>query len=161
MRPLAAILFPFVCLAGLLAWWTDAAFIPRSWFGSPMIAACEASLQERLKAPSTYRRISVGDEQVRNISFDDYFKARGEDSAALKQILIRTSKSQPIERSLLLEYDAANSFGVPLRSRVICSYAGRDRQDYPEMKESVRIDGRTYTEWLVDQANRASALRAK
>lgn len=60
---------------------------------SPGIRECEELIKDRLKAPSTYKRISA-------------FSGKGGVGAG---------------RMVQIEYDAANSFGTPLRQTDFCS----------------------------------------
>lgn len=58
------------------------------------IEACEAYVQERLKAPSTYKQISA----------DAFIEVDGD------------------QGWVTVEYDAANSFGTPMREKQICTF---------------------------------------
>lgn len=65
--------------------------------GSPQhaaIKACEAFVTERLKAPSTYKQVAS----------DAFIEVSGK------------------QGWVTVEYDAANSFGVPLRDKQICTF---------------------------------------
>lgn len=66
----------------------------------PEIAQCEAFILKKLKAPSTYKRIT----------------ATG----------IGIPYESPKEYSVSIEYDAANAYGVPVRGTQICTYPLKD-----------------------------------
>jgi hypothetical protein len=65
--------------------------------GREQFADCERSIKAGLKAPSTYKRISAD-----GVTMDD---------------------TKPPEYWVRIEYDADNSFGVPLRDTEICKYS--------------------------------------
>jgi hypothetical protein len=127
-------------------------------FTSPLLAACEEAMKERLKAPSTYRRISVS-ETKEPLSFEQYYAARPE-SDAVKTVLIRGATEKPVKRTILIEYDAANAFGTPLRSRSLCTFEASDSREVPLGKDFVTIDGKSYVQWLVDQLPRTPAVQS-
>ena len=62
---------------------------------SEQIAACERSLLVELKAPSTYNRLSA-------------------DGLMIKE-------NKPPYFMVAIEYDAANSYGTPIRNKKFCS----------------------------------------
>lgn len=61
------------------------------------VAACENALKDKLKAPSTYKRV-------------DY-------------TFFRNDGAKPPEASVSIDYDADNSYGAPLRDHEYCTYA--------------------------------------
>lgn len=114
-----------------------------------MINACEDALKERLKAPSTYRRIKVTESQ-QSITFEQYFAASN-DSPAVQSFLRSMAKQPPTQLMTFIEYDAANAFGTPIRSISKCTYNTLDPTRSTDSKELVEIDGKSNTRWLVDQ----------
>ena len=68
--------------------------IPASACSDKHLAACENAIRSTLKAPSSYKRISAEDVGTRT------------------------------NRLIRIEYDASNSFGVPLRTKGDCIGSG-------------------------------------
>jgi hypothetical protein len=81
-------------------------------------AACEAFVQTRLKAPSTYQRVSVDghDEQL------DWPEYRQRFPEALPIEKAAVDAGHMGSRDLALTYEAQNALGVPLRSTEICRF---------------------------------------
>jgi hypothetical protein len=67
---------------------------------APQVKDCESKLLDRLKSPSSYKRVSA-------------------DSFA-----VDTAKSP--YQAVIIEYDAVNSFNAPLRDKEYCTYRIRD-----------------------------------
>jgi len=58
----------------------------------------------------------------------------------------------PTNYTLIIEYEAPNAYGTPVRSFSTCEYFdGSGSLEYVT-KNSVKIDGKTSTDLLVDQA---------
>jgi hypothetical protein len=66
--------------------------------GSAQVQQCESQLMQKLKAPASYNRVSV---------------ETGSSSA---------SDGVPAYDSVMIAYDAANSFNAPLRGRELCFF---------------------------------------
>jgi hypothetical protein len=64
------------------------------------IAECEKYIQNKLRSPSTYKRIAA-------------------DSTPMKD-------RKPQEQWVSIEYDAANAYGTPIRDTQICKYPYRN-----------------------------------
>lgn len=62
----------------------------------PEIADCEGLIQQKLLAPKTYQRVSAES--------------------------LRMADRKPPSQWAVIEYDASNEFGVPIRGRKICKY---------------------------------------
>jgi hypothetical protein len=141
-----------LALAGSIAgtWW----FTHRD---SALVVACEVALKKNLVAPSTYRRFSVV-ELVENVPLDGYL-AKSRDTATMKAFY-KEQEYQPVLAQAVIEYDVSNALGVPLRQRTLCSYEALRADAIREVDElSVKVDGKTTTERLVDQLNRLSVAR--
>lgn len=91
--------------------------------GRADIAACEDFVKEGLKAPSTYKRISVNtyDEPV---SLPEFIKKTGQENAhpVTKQLLALQAERGLALRTVAIVSEAHNSYGVPLRTTEICAF---------------------------------------
>lgn len=146
--------FALFLVVGLCAFGSAARYYNFFPFDPPLTAACEPALKERLKAPSTYRRIAVS-EYREPLSFEAYYAARPEKSEAVKLLRVRTATEKPVKLTAIMEYDASNSFGVALRSKALCTYEAIDGNDLPS-QASVKIDGQTNGQLLLEQLTEAS-----
>ncbi len=90
----------------------------------PEIAACEDFANAKLKAPATYKRVktSVIDEQIPLATWDAIEADRLGKMAAEFRELTKKSQTEGGVRSVVLEYDAENGFGVPTRGTEICKF---------------------------------------
>lgn len=128
------------------------------------MAACEKMVKERLRAPSTYKRIAAtpitrgtaileeflridtpekaawrADRNARNSALDDWFKADKEAFLA-----------GDIEQALVvIDYDAANGFGTPLRQKAYCKVYPKkgEKIDMRPLWLDMRADGFNSYEW--------------
>jgi hypothetical protein len=117
-------------------------------FASPLVASCEAALKKQLAAPSTYRQIQVTETQS-PISADDYLKAN-EQSETVRRFLQKMN-IQPVRARAIIEYEASNRYGVPLRSFVECLYDAQSADGVSNVNEhSVKVNGKTHTDYLID-----------
>lgn len=116
---------------------------------SPLIAACEAALKERLVAPATYRRIRVTKAPDELVPAEEYFEKSGDSPAVVAAL--RASGQQPMRRRAIIEYDAENRIGVPLRGIVECSYDALGKEELDRVTaSSVRVNGKTITDYMID-----------
>lgn len=87
-----------------------------------IIERCENSIKNRLKAPSTYKRISASADKIDNdpiAEIRDYGKTiRAEQTVDI--ILRNRPKTNPPYYRVIVEYDASNMMGVPIRSTNMC-----------------------------------------
>jgi hypothetical protein len=122
--------------------------------------ACEDSMKKRLRSPSTYRRIEFKVSK-KILSLESYHKIASErisvsspdstrfDVQRIKRIesAMKAGTEQPYLLSGFIEYDAANAYGTPIRSTVLCEWFAHSKND--EMWDiEVRIDGKTYFDYL-------------
>jgi len=109
----------------------------------PEIAACEDFTLAKLKAPTTYKRIKAStiDEQIPLETWEAFEAERLGKMAVEFRDLTKKNQAAGGVRSILLEYDAENSFGTPLRGIEICKF----------MMASF-VDGKFETEPSADQA---------
>lgn len=127
-------------------------------FGDKLLSACEEELKSRLKAPSTYTLIRK-DEFTAPVEISDYRKmlAEGQDKDSPNALLadVRTAESKratgepgPTRHTLFIEYDADNSFGVPLRGVTECEYISGNGDKGGAGKYSVKINGKDHSQWM-------------
>jgi hypothetical protein len=91
----------------------------------PEITACDSFVKASLKAPSTYKRISavVLDEPI---SKESYASGAGSKPRDPLYDFHKQQAINPAIRNVVVEYDADNSFGVPLRSKMLCEFLMSD-----------------------------------
>lgn len=96
-----------------------------------VIAACEDAIKSRLKAPATYARIRATMSEKKATRGQYFFHLVGIPRALIDE-RIAEFESGSVSVSIhygSITYDAANSFGVPIRSATECSFVsvgGRD-----------------------------------
>lgn len=107
----------------------------------PFVAACEEALKEGLIAPSTFHLVKLT-QRMDRITFDELLAEF--DSENVKKLMRATATRDPIRMVALIEYEAMNAHGVPLRLKSKCTYeTARDSDvDLEEAKGLVKIDGR-------------------
>lgn len=130
--------------------------------------ACIETMKERLKAPSTFKLIEFTD-LTAPITFDsEEIKAMEEqleqmgDPSALEEmdrlrydqlwLDIRGAKNNDNGTlfEAILEYEAQNAYGTPLRDSFQCEYEAID-ESFNGSVHSVRVNGKKHLDWLVDQ----------
>lgn len=126
---------------------------------------CEGALKERLKAPSTYRLIESRGFVRREATRDEFMgwftpeaKTRSESISSRDRDyrkLIDTQASWYDKEgqrkdyvSVLIEYEADNSFGTPIRDTVICEGTVKASEPFDDVGVvGPSIDGETAIEW--------------
>lgn len=145
-----------VCAAGYLAY---PAIQQRLDPHGPLLAACEAAIKDRLKAPSTYRRAEkpiftveevTPEEAMPTIPEEAESESLREAREAMRSLYRQTGA---FRHTAVIKYDSANSFGTPLRGLDLCeSYT--TSKDTPGQKDvrpgSVLINGKTTTDWAIE-----------
>lgn len=129
------------------------------------IESCEETLVERLKSPSSYRRINDPEVRLdtRTIS-DSEFEALMANKDPYDAGLFREMRADGrgyVDVSRLvatIEYDAANSFGALIRVTARCesgvSYFGAP--DGVSLSRSlVQVDGKTSGDWILDRTRKS------
>lgn len=130
------------------------------------IAACEDTIKDRLRSPSTYQRVSVSELRRSTATLDQYmgdtvpelrdFARDMEQSdpnyAKARDQLRRIFEAVPHDFiAVSIGYDAQNGFGVPIRSVVECSDTIQAGSDGGPMMLEPAIDGYTTMAWLAAQ----------
>lgn len=147
-----------VSIAGGAAYWY-------ANYGSPeakFISACEDVLLGRLKSPSTYKRISVTELHTQEATLDEFLGIYSEEQrldysrrnagdpklAELARWRSESFRNGEFEiASIILDYDAANGFGTPIRGSSWCSVVVRKGADLDSAFGGPAIDGYTALDW--------------
>lgn len=79
---------------------------------------CEKYLLEKLRSPSTYKRIEVSSTAV--------------------------PYETPIEQMVFIEYDAANAYGTPIRGRQLCKFPIKNKR--PVVDQYIDHDAQLLTD---------------
>ena len=141
--------------AGVWAW-------QKPTFESALKDACTSVLAQRLKAPSTFKVTSWGSLVQRNATLEEYagkpptaaeFGSRLAEVKKLYDDMVSMFDEGEDGIALLdFEYEAANSFGVPIRGFARCSYVfNRPSDDSKVFEPSVKIDGKSHMDWLISR----------
>lgn len=120
-------------------------------YDPPMVKACETAIKKRLRSPSTYKRINISRSSSRETASE--FKAhiaKEESSEAVRDMLLRDMDQNGPQRThytLLIEYDASNAYGAPIRDIAECAYTGKSDSNAKDYFD-VTIDGKSHLDWL-------------
>ena len=130
--------------------------------------SCASVLSDRLKAPATFQRVDCPDFDVKPATLEEYMGwnwpenyARDIRKAQLNRrhwdLQDTMKKSYSEGRHLIISttmtYDAANSFGTPIRETAICELVTIDEAKVVDTAGlSLRVNGETKLEWSVRQA---------
>lgn len=85
------------------------------------VKTCEQYIRGGLSAPATYKRISVS-EATRPITYAE-LTDMGKDPEMVALAKKMSLPEGPLD-TVLITYDASNSFGVPIRSQQVCHFEG-------------------------------------
>ncbi len=85
----------------------------------PEISACEEFVKGGLRAPATYRRVSLETRDER-VTWDEYLRESPSDRG--NEMLKRAFDLGQERRIVSLTYDAQNGFGVPVRNMTRCAF---------------------------------------
>lgn len=146
--------------AGAASWYGGAFTSEREEF----VQRCEAELANRLRAPATYRRVSAGEVRRSTASLEECMgwptaeDRAADEAAARRNSTVRDIQADQLARcnaspgehvSLVIEYDAANAYGTPVRGRTVCSSVSPPGAALSEVGRfgGLRIDGYTALSW--------------
>ncbi|MER8913741.1 hypothetical protein NKI32_07865 [Mesorhizobium sp. M0761] len=127
-------------------------------FDSKMTRICEDMLTDRLRSPSSYRRIEISHysdqipvEEFRKIKEAEIVNDK--DYVTLKRILDLTIGSMsknhlPVMFKKYIKYDADNAYGTPIRGLAECTLLAENGKESSASVFDVRLDGTTKTEYL-------------
>jgi hypothetical protein len=125
------------------------------------IAACEDVLKERLKAPSTYRRIETTPVRVFDGSYDqkkgydlvperkaedEATYARNKTQRELNGHFRKWHEQDPEMMEVIITSDAENGFGTPVRGRSICRDSLWTTDTNPDVMMP-KVDGYSALDW--------------
>jgi len=93
----------------------------------PEVQMCEAFIKSDLKAPATYQRISYSARQHHFSTWPEYRRFTGDYQNTLYQLAHHGEEdpSGPYLKTVTIDYDAQNGFGVPLRGSETCGFSRR------------------------------------
>lgn len=132
-----------------------------------LLDACDEVLKARLKSPTSYVRMSNTDLGIGPATLDDYMGVMTEQERRLNDMIAaqdpaykKAQESQrelyqarpPLKHAMLIVYDAANSYGTPIRGSAECSAILVEGADAATAKYlDARIDGYSALDWSVYQ----------
>jgi hypothetical protein len=149
-----------VLLAAVVASWASWKFIFS--FDAKFGAACESVLSDRLKSPSSYKRISFerSEEELTEMEFVKKEEAEMADENSPNVLKFKKQQMEIRAKGVAagtvrpkifvadIEYDASNSFGTPLRSYARCEfYSGDGSTDF--YAHEIKVDGLSSTDFLI------------
>ncbi|RWB68368.1 MAG: hypothetical protein EOQ49_22690 [Mesorhizobium sp.] len=129
-----------------------------------MTRVCEKILIDRLRSPSTYKRIEIDHysdpvplEEFRKIREDEIAKTsnagyRDFERQMLKintDLIASGSRGAPIMFKKYIRYDAANAYGTPIRALSECTLLSENGSESEASIFNVRVDGTTKSEYLI------------
>jgi hypothetical protein len=128
-----------------------------------LLGACDEAIQERLKAPSTYERVNSTEFERRPATLDDFMgwtkpemelqaralaihNQRYAEALKLQMDAFRIGEYDLIES--VIQYDADNAFGTPIRSTATCSDVINRGATFEQFGPiGPRINGQTNLDW--------------
>lgn len=138
---------------------------PRHRDKDTFVDTCEEVIRERLKAPSTYRRIGAPEviHHSETLSDSDFSELIAGKEQILQEIMQESRSEgtgwlQVSYFETTIEYDAANAFGVPIRRVSRCrsgSWYNHEKPRYDLSRSLVEVDGQTQTDWALERASDA------
>lgn len=150
----------FLALAGGGAYWWDYTSTEQS-----LRRACVEVLEDRLKSPSSltivkWHKITSRDATKEEVvgptpsrsDYGDNYEIAMKAHKSLEEIYA-ASPGKILE--VVMEYDAKNGFGTPIRGRSVCSYhTQRDQERQDISATSTKLDGETNLEHSISQLKR-------
>ena len=128
------------------------------------LASCEEVIMDRLKSPSSYRRINdpevtLSQSVISDLEFEELMtplSPEAQEGARAR----RMSGAGWVEKSnfvTTIEYDAVSAFGASLRQSSSCrsgtAYSGTPGR-FDVSVTAVEVDGRTTVDWFVEQSRK-------
>ncbi|TBC64494.1 hypothetical protein ELH36_17995 [Rhizobium ruizarguesonis] len=125
-----------------------------NFFDAKIVTECENALKERLKSPSGYKRIEITRSQqvLDRASYQAYLNETFNSSPSLQEMSLRQFDKgtvKPTAFTLIIEYDAPNGFGVPIRGYSRCEFVDDDGVDSNASALRIKIDGQTNLDRLL------------
>lgn len=111
-----------------------------------LLAACDKAISARLKSPSSYRRIDALPYRPSHLSPE----AAAGDGADPREVAVYARMGGAWRHRIMIEYDAANAYGTPMRAAATCDYLGFSEAPPDKVTDTlIRIDGQTDSDWLI------------
>lgn len=131
-----------------------------------MLEACDSAIQERLRSPSTYVRVGFSPIKRRDASLNEFLgiphpeqRARHDEAKAKNKAIadfdadmrkyFRMGEHEFVYT--IVEYDAENGFGAPIRSTAECSLVVPTGSEAKPKASTVSIDGYTTLDWALSR----------
>jgi hypothetical protein len=126
-----------------------------SLFEPALYGACEEAFKERLKSPSSYKRVSAisDNNPADEIAFFLSRGIRAEESRDIYRKAWALSKPNFMRHHVSFSYDAKNAFGAELRGRFECEYYSDEETALRATSSNVVVNGKTNLEWLVSRTS--------
>lgn len=132
-----------------------------------LVEACEAVLKDTLVSPAGYKSVSTTHLEGKATPEEYFahmnFKYPSDDDQSSDATIRRLIKKQiedgtfeVISYKVIMEFDAPNAYGTPIREKVLCTYVGTSPPRGVEDRKDVRIDGKSDFDRLMDTAKRFS-----
>jgi hypothetical protein len=115
--------------------------------------------ERNLRAIAGSVHLVGGVKSRRTITFDEYFTGITAYSEAVRKAMIQAARMQPTQFVALIEYEALDSLGAPLRTTATCTFNSLEGDDAPSRSYWVVLDGERNVEWAARQANASTLLR--
>lgn len=124
--------------------------------GSPeksFLALCESQIKNMIATPSSYNRISynVIREDIDREEFINNPEKYGEEISEDRKSILRQLEVTPIVFRMVIEFDAANAYGTPIRKLVSCEYFSQFGELDGVSRINMTINGKTEHERLIDE----------
>lgn len=118
-----------------------------------MLTACEDVLHDRLKAPSTYKRVTFERYKPTSLDTAEYRDWAGRTAVHSEKqqnfVLERLQAGDKIYHHLArLEYDAANAFGTATREAAACEFTTFVENNPTPKRTDIAVDGVSAVEWI-------------
>lgn len=119
-------------------------------FDSPLVTACEELITNRLRSPSTYHRIEISEyeEPIPTADLGQYFDEN--QISRTGRSLVEDRVYTPTNFKVFVRYEAANAYGTPVANLSLCERATLSGDLGRVYSSTVKIDGKTETEWLIE-----------
>jgi hypothetical protein len=133
-----------------------------NFFDSDLVRACETELKDRLKAPSSYRRVEMLENQDRQLTHDEFFEEEAKHVDAYVEDEWNRNKPLPKRFDVRITYDSQNSFGALIRNYAKCEYVAKFGSTSKPSVMDVRIDGYSKIDLVFkDEVDAARAARRR
>jgi hypothetical protein len=123
---------------------------------SKFLDLCEAAIKSQLRSPSGYKRIDWKFEKTL-LSPDQYLgklekqgKAVGNELTKFEIDALRNGRYNPAAFSGVVEYDAPNAFGTPIRGNSTCDYLSLSGNLDHLGEVNIKVNGKSMTDRVGD-----------